>query len=251
MQPWLKNAFLKIDNFLNSFKAHCCEDNSLNSIRINIGDHLWQEGDEDSYMEIQKIIIHPEYRSSYNGIPYDFCMIQTKEKMVIDGDKTQVACFPEAGVHADGNEAECWTAGWGQVSFGSIEDPLQLQTLKVNLYDDETCFNHALNWQYYRKSDSSPIKDRHHEFSHYSYYYPDYYYYDDNYDYGDYYDNNSSDINSTNHYFYNPEVEFCAGHYDVTNDTYTAQASSCYGDSGGPLGRDGQKKKCMPINPYL
>ena len=55
-------------------------------------------------------------------------MVQTKEKMVIDGVKTQVACFPELDVHADGDEAECWTAGWGQVSFGFPEDPLQLQT---------------------------------------------------------------------------------------------------------------------------
>ena len=53
-------------------------------------------------------------------------MIQTKNKMIIDGVKTQVACFPEAGAHADGNDAQCWTAGWGQVSNDG-ENPLQLQ----------------------------------------------------------------------------------------------------------------------------
>ena len=55
----------------------------------------------------------------------------------------------------------------------------QLQTLKVNLYNDEICQNHASNFGYY----------------------------------------------------YNSEVEFCAGHIDGPYD-------SCYGDSGGPLGTD-------------
>ena len=107
--------------------GHCCEGEGINDIRINIGDHLYQEGDEISYLEIQKILIHPEYRSGpYNSYPYDFCMIQTKEKMIIDGVTTQVACFPDAGVHADSNEAECWTAGWGRVSSGYGSVPLQL-----------------------------------------------------------------------------------------------------------------------------
>ena len=215
----IASARCESDRSLNSSTGHCCVGDDLDSIRINIGDHLWKEGDEKSYMEIKKILIHPDYRSgNTGGFPYDFCMIQTKEKMVIDGVKTQVACFPEAGAHADGNEAECWTAGWGQVSFGYIEDPLQLQTLKVNLYDDNICYNHALNL-YSKKSDSEIL-------SH------------DYYDYYDYYDNDNN--NTNNHRLYNSEVEFCAGHYDVTNNTYTAEASSCYGDSGGPLGRDRQ-----------
>ena len=171
--------------------------------------------------------MHPEYHE-YGGFPYDFCMIQTKEKMVIDGDKTQVACFPEADEHVDGNEAQCWTAGWGMVSFGDIQDPLQLQTLKLNVYDEETCFNHALNFEYYKKSDSSP-KNHNSEFSHYSDYYDDYYEY---YNYG-----GNSDVNSTNHDFFDPEVVFCAGYYDEANNTYT-EAGSCYGDSGGPLGKN-------------
>ena len=107
--------------------GHCCVGSDLNDIRINIGDHLYQEGDETSYLEIQKILIHPDYRSGpYSSFPYDFCMVQTKEKMIIDGVKTQVACFPDAGVHVNSNEAQCWTAGWGMVGWGSIRDPLQL-----------------------------------------------------------------------------------------------------------------------------
>ena len=148
-------------------------------------------------MEIQQILMHPEYRRSYSGgIPYDFCMIQTKEKMVIDGVRTQVACFPEAGVHVNGNEAQCWAAGWGRLWSGG-DDPLQLQTVKLNAYDEETCFYHMLNVVY-----------------------------------------ESDDVNSTNHQFFNPEVEFCAGHYNVTTNTYTSDADTCQGDSGGPLGRD-------------
>ena len=206
----------------------------LHEIRINIGDHLWQDGDEDSYLEIKKIIIHPKYETGgYRSVPYDFCMVQTKEKMVIDGVKTQVACFPEVDVHADGDEAECWTAGWGQVSFGFPEDPLQLQTLKVNLYDNEICYNHALNFNFFKNFNNT-----------------DYDYNNTDYDYpelppisaiSDYldYENYTNNINSTeDHRFFNPEVEFCAGHYNVSSDTYTAEASSCYGDSGGPLGRE-------------
>ena len=160
-------------------------------------------------------------------------MVQTKEKMVIDGVKTQVACFPEVDVHADGDEAECWTAGWGQVSSGFPGDPLQLQTLKVNLYDNEICYNHALNFNFFKNFNNT-----------------DYDYNNTDYDYpelppisaiSDYldYENYTNNINSTeDHRFFNPEVEFCAGHYNVSSDTYTAEASSCYGDSGGPLGRE-------------
>ena len=213
---------------MNFSKGHCCEGKTLTSIRINIGDHLYQNGDEDSYLEIKQIIMHPDYRSGgYGSFPYDFCMVQTKEKMVIDGVETQVACFPEAGIHADGNEAECWTAGWGLVSFGWPEDPLQLQTLKVNLYDDEICYNHALNHEFFKNFNNT---DDFNDTAEYDYQpvppIPD-----DIYD-GDY-------NNTGGHGFYNPEVEFCAGHYNVTTNTYTADASSCYGDSGGPLGMDG------------
>ena len=110
--------------------GHCCEYKGINDIRINIGDHLYQEGDEKSYLEIKQILIHPDYLSgSYNSIPYDFCMVQTKEKMIIDGVQTQVACFPDAGVHADTNETQCWTAGWGEVSSGG--SPLQLGCDKI------------------------------------------------------------------------------------------------------------------------
>ena len=70
-------------------------------VQINIGDHLTPNGDEMSYGGAKQILIHPKYRSGgYDSFPYDFCMIQTTEKMKIDGVKTQVACFPESGVHA-------------------------------------------------------------------------------------------------------------------------------------------------------
>ena len=152
-------------------------------------------------------------------------MVQTKEKMVIDGIKTQVACFPQTGMHADGDEAECWTAGWGVVQNGFPEDPLQLQTLKVNLYDDEICFKHALNYKFFKNFNNSDEYDYVEVPS-----IPDFY---------DYYGNYSNNINNTeDHFLFNTEVEFCAGHYNVTSDTYTADASSCYGDSGGPLGLD-------------
>ena len=114
--------------------GHCCEGSGINDIRINIGDHLYQGGDEESYLEIKKILIHPDYRSGpYSSYPYDFCMVQTKEKMIIDGVKTQVACFPDAGVHADSDEAQCWTAGWGRVDSGWSSAPLQLGCDKLSL----------------------------------------------------------------------------------------------------------------------
>ena len=74
---------------------------TLDGVQINIGDHLTRKGDELSYGGAKQILIHPKYRSGgYDSFPYDFCMIQTTEKMKIDGVKTQVACFPESGVHA-------------------------------------------------------------------------------------------------------------------------------------------------------
>ena len=112
---------------------------------------------------------------------------------------------------------------------------VQLQTLKVNLYDDETCYNHAIDFDYWEKTKSSNSTDgdenneRPEEFDHYGYDYYGYDYY--GYNYGNYY----KPPYYPEHTFYNSEVEFCAGHYNMTTDTYTEDASSCYGDSGGPL----------------
>ena len=110
---------------------------------------------------------------------------------------------------------------------------VQLQTLKLNLYDDETCYNHAYNFDYWTKSESSnptdgdDIDKSPEQFHHYGY---DYYY-------GNYYGNTEPNY-TPDHTLYNSEVEFCAGHYNMTTDTYTEEASSCHGDSGGPLGTD-------------
>ena len=245
--------------------GHCCEGEGINDIRVNIGDHLYQEGDEKSYLEIQKFLIHPDYRSGqYSSYPYDFCMVQTKEKMIIDGVKTQVACFPDAEAHADSNQAQCWTAGWGKVSswYGSVPLQLgcyklrrhyesykflrnflnimlvlvtsyvQLQTVKLNLYDDETCYNHAANFFDNWKKSSNPtdgnnvdgIPDKYY---HYGY---DYFY--------DYFQPTPLPPYTPDHTLFNSEVEFCAGHYNMTTNTYTSEADSCHGDSGGPLGTE-------------
>ena len=51
------------------------------------------DGDEISFPGVKQIIIHPKYErysSRFDSVPYDFCLIQTKEKMTIDGIKTQV-----------------------------------------------------------------------------------------------------------------------------------------------------------------
>ena len=99
----------------------------------------------------------------------------------------------------------------------------------MNLYDDETCYNHALNFNFFKNFNNT-----------------DYDYNNTDSDYPEvppipdylYYGNDTNNKNSTeDHWLFNPEVEFCAGHYNVTSDTYTAEASSCYGDSGGPLGK--------------
>ena len=81
------------------------------------------------------------------------------------------------------------------LSLKLVTSNVQLQTVKLNLYDDETCYNHAANFDYL----------------------PPY---------------------TPEHTSFNSEVEFCAGHYNMTTNTYTSEADSCYGDSGGPLGTD-------------
>lgn len=64
---------------------------SPNNIQVNIGDHLVSGGDEISYAGVEQIIMHPKYETGgFRSVPYDFCLIQTKEKMIIDGIKTQV-----------------------------------------------------------------------------------------------------------------------------------------------------------------
>ena len=61
------------------------------NLQINIGDHLVSSGDELSYAGVEQIIMHPKYETGgFRSVPYDFCLIQTKEKMIIDGVKTQV-----------------------------------------------------------------------------------------------------------------------------------------------------------------
>ena len=117
---------------------------------------------------------------------------------------------------------------------------VQLQTVKVNLYDDETCYNHAGNWQTssnWEKS-SNPtdgnnvdrIPDKYH---HYDY---DYFY--------NYFQPTPLPPYTPEHTLFNSAVEFCAGHYNMTTNTYTSEADSCYGDSGGPLGTDRNFHDC-------
>ena len=61
------------------------------NIQVNIGDHLVSDGDEISFAGVKQIIMHPKYDTGgFRSVPYDFCLIQTKEKMIIDGIKTQV-----------------------------------------------------------------------------------------------------------------------------------------------------------------
>ena len=117
---------------------------------------------------------------------------------------------------------------------------VQLQTLKLNLYDDETCYNHAIDFDYWERSNSSnstdgdDIHERPEEFHHYGY---DYY----GYNYGNY---GWQPPYYPDHTLYNSEVEFCAGHYNMTTNTYTSQSDSCFGDSGGPLGTDRNFHDC-------
>ena len=118
---------------------------------------------------------------------------------------------------------------------------VQLQTLKLNLYDDETCYNHAYNFDYWKKSNSSnptdgdDIDESPEQFHHYGNYSVYEHYYESYY--GHYYGNREPNF-TPDHTLYNSEVEFCAGHYNMTTDTYIEEASSCHGDSGGPLGTD-------------
>ena len=110
---------------------------------------------------------------------------------------------------------------------------VQLQTVKVNLYDDETCYNHAANFlenNYWKKSSNltdgnnvDGIPDKYH---HYDY---DYFY--------NYFQPTPLPPYTPEHTVFNSAVEFCAGHYNMTTNTYTSQ-SGCHGDSGGPLGTD-------------
>ena len=116
--------------------------------------------------------------------------------------------------------------------------------MKINLYDDETCQNHALNWEGWKKTsnpndsaETDQIPDRQKRQA----------------DEEELIPTTTTTIPPTtttvftttttttttveDHTFYNSEVEFCAGHYNMTTDTYT-EASSCHGDSGGPLGTD-------------
>ena len=104
-------------------------------------------------------------------------------------DSIKVACFPEQGVHAR-QDAECWTAGWGSVT-SSNQEPVQLQTLKVFMYDEYQCFNHSLDFA-------------------------------DTYDYYDYYnyDNNNDKDSFVNHTYFDSEVEFCAGNWDGEGNGY-------------------------------
>ena len=87
-------------------------------------------------------------------------------------------------MHAE-KGAQCWTAGWGDVTHYN-EEPVQLQTLKVFLYNEDQCYNYSLD-------------------------------YTGGFEYYDYFTNEAevNDFNRTiDHFNFNPEVEFCAGHWD-------------------------------------
>ena len=110
----------------------------------------------------------------------------------------------------------------------------QLQTVKVNLYDDETCYNHAANFDYWKKS-SNPTDGNNVESIDIVDGIPDTYNHNQPTTLPPY---------TPEHTLFNSEVEFCAGHYNETTNTYTSEADSCHGDSGGPLGTDRNFHDC-------
>lgn len=121
--------------------AHCCEDRgvtySADKFKIHVGDHdssVW-ESNERVYTG-KTVHKHHKYGNHANG--YDFCLIETTEKMSLDGEYRSFTCLPEEKEPVPSSGNKCFVAGWGTLKSGG-ETPDKLQSVDVEIISDSEC----------------------------------------------------------------------------------------------------------------
>ena len=128
--------------------AHCCT-RGASDYTIRIGDHSQSQSDGETEYEVARVIQHPEYGKS-DGYTYnwDFCIMETKTAMKLDGVNTDIVCLPDQDDHVDPSVTrgfvgdKCFVAGWGTLSSGGSM-PDKLQSVKVAIYGHDYCLEHS------------------------------------------------------------------------------------------------------------
>ena len=107
---------------------------------VKIGMHNIYEDDSEDWVQFVKILAvvpHPEYQQV--GLYGNDIALLKVEPMNLDGDLTNVVCFPGPGQMPPVGD-KCFVAGWGALYEGGW-GPENLYAVDVNIYDDEVCEN--------------------------------------------------------------------------------------------------------------
>jgi len=115
--------------------AHCVVSASPSSLTIVLGDHdKNQVGNNESTMQVTRIIKHPDYNSGTTS--NDFALIELQNRAPENGCIGTV-CIPQEG-DSPVDEVDCFITGWGTTSSGG-STPRYLQEAKVRTVTNTVC----------------------------------------------------------------------------------------------------------------
>ncbi|OQV21591.1 putative Ovochymase-2 [Hypsibius exemplaris] len=97
--------------------GHCCQHSSAaaatKNFKVRVGAHDLRSHTEESAKTIDLInlILHPQYDHLSAAPQYDFCLLQTSERLVFNSETIAPVCLDSGAEDFVGQT--CWATGWG------------------------------------------------------------------------------------------------------------------------------------------
>lgn len=119
--------------------AHCYRSDSIEDLRVVVGENLLDKVDAgEEIFEIEEIIPHENFKAGARD-SYDISLIKIKPRNgsgIVFDPYVQPACLPTPDMpHIEGQK--CWVTGWG--SLGGDHYPNELMEAQVPLVNHQVC----------------------------------------------------------------------------------------------------------------
>nr|XP_017523299.1 chymotrypsin-like elastase family member 1 isoform X2 [Manis javanica] len=103
--------------------AHCVD--SQMTFRVVVGDHnLSQNDGTEQYVNVQRIVVHPNWRSSNVAAGYDIALLRLAQSVTLNR-YVQLGVLPQEGTIL-ANNSPCYITGWGRTrTNGQLAQTLQ------------------------------------------------------------------------------------------------------------------------------
>ncbi|KAK2495576.1 hypothetical protein MC885_001107 [Smutsia gigantea] len=103
--------------------AHCVD--SQMTFRVVVGDHnLSQNDGTEQYVNVQRIVVHPNWRSSNVAAGYDIALLRLAQSVTLNS-YVQLGVLPREGTIL-ANNSPCYITGWGRTrTNGQLAQTLQ------------------------------------------------------------------------------------------------------------------------------